>query len=202
MKNIVEKINWKKMSGLVPVIVQDIQTSRVLMLAYTNKEALEKTFSTGKVWFYSRSRQKLWMKGEESENYLYLVDVKIDCDADALLIKAKPAGPTCHQNTETCFGGKQQIDIGIFAELYQIIENRKKEMPENSYTSSLFKEGLEKICSKIEEESEEVCRAAKTETKQRLIEESVDVLYHLLVLLVNENVELSEVLKEVKSRSK
>jgi len=203
MKIKLNKIDWQKNNGLIPTIIQDIQTSRILMLGYMNKESLAKTIATDKVWFFSRTRKKLWMKGEESKNYLFLKDIKLDCDNDTLLIKAKPAGPTCHLKNESCFdasGVKNRAEIGIIAKLFEIIENRKKEMPKNSYTVSLFKKGLKKIESKIMEEAEEVCRAAKNETRQRVIEESVDVIYHLLVLLAYKNIKLEKILEEIKKR--
>jgi phosphoribosyl-ATP pyrophosphohydrolase/phosphoribosyl-AMP cyclohydrolase len=172
-----------------------------------NKESLQKTIKTKKVWFYSRSKKRLWMKGEESKNYLYLKDILFDCDRDALLVKVKPAGPTCHLNIESCFDaykGKKDktVDIGIIAELFDIISKRKKDMPAKSYTASLFREGNKKICVKVMEEAEEVCRAAKIETKQRLTEESVDVLYHLMVLLVENGVSLDRILDEIQKRRK
>lgn len=203
MKNIIKKINWEKIDGLVPAIVQDAPTNRVLMLAYMNESALKKTLATGRVWFYSRGRQKLWMKGETSKNYLHLVNLAVDCDGDALLLKASPAGPTCHLNRASCFSQGHNIgeaDIGVIGELFKIILQRREELPGDSYTSKLLIAGSEKICAKIEEEAEEVCRAAKQETKQRLVEESVDVLYHLLVLLASKKVDLTEVWQEINKR--
>lgn len=203
MRNIIKKINWEKTSGLVPAIVQDEQTNRVLMLAYMNQSALEKTLTTGRVWFYSRSRQKLWLKGETSKNYLYLAGLAVDCDGDTILLKVSPAGPTCHLNRESCFNQGDDAgvpDVGIIGELFKIILKRREELPGDSYTSKLLIAGSEKICAKIEEEAEEVCRAARQETKQRLIEESVDVLYHLLVLLASKKVDLAEVWQEIGRR--
>lgn len=203
MKIKLDKIDWQKNDSLIPAIIQDVQTSRVLMLGYMNKESLNKTLTTNKVWFFSRTRKKLWMKGETSKNYLLLKSIKLDCDNDTLLIKVKPCGPTCHLGIESCFdasGIQKQVDIGIFAKLFEIIENRKKELPAGSYTTKLFRRGLKKIKAKIMEEAEEVCRAAQKETKQRVIEESVDVLYHLLVLLSYKNIKLEEIQKEIKKR--
>jgi phosphoribosyl-ATP pyrophosphohydrolase/phosphoribosyl-AMP cyclohydrolase len=209
MIELTEKINWDKAGGLLPAIVQDAKSSRVLMLGYMNKNALNKTIETKKVWFYSRSKKRLWMTGEESKNYLYLAETKIDCDGDALLIKANPTGPTCHTMKMSCFDVyqsmatvKKTIDVGIVAELFNVIKERKEKMTDGSCTVNLFKEGIDKINAKIMEEAEEVCRAGKQETKQRLIEESVDVLYHLMVLLVNNEVELEDILGEVRKRRK
>jgi len=199
MNGLTDKINWEKVNGLVPCVVQDKLTNRVLMLAYMNKDALTKTLATGKIWFFSRTKKRLWMKGEKSKNCLYLSDILVDCDGDTLLVKAVPAGPACHKNTESCFG-QLDFDVGILAELYRVIAQRRVERPRGSYTSELFNNGQEKICAKIIEESEEVCRAAKQETKQRLIEESVDVLYHLLVLLASKQVDLAEVWQEIGRR--
>ncbi|MBU1992472.1 MAG: bifunctional phosphoribosyl-AMP cyclohydrolase/phosphoribosyl-ATP diphosphatase HisIE [Patescibacteria group bacterium] len=190
------KINWKKIGNLVPAIIQDSKTMEVLMLGYMNKESLKRTIKTGKVWFYSRTKSRLWMKGEKSGNTLEVKNVKTDCDSDTLLIKAIPKGPTCHKGTKTCFSDN------IFEELYSVIESRKKEMPENSYTTSLFQEGINKICAKVEEESGEVIKAAKEETKKKVIEEGVDVIYHLFVLLAEKKVEISELTKEIRKRRK
>ena len=193
------------MKNLIPAIIQDESTNRVLMLGYMNNESLKKTLQTKKVWFYSRSKKRLWMKGETSKNYLFVKKVDFDCDKDTILIKVKPAGPTCHLKRESCFDSPKQsteTDIGVISELYNIIAKRKKEMPVNSYTTSLFKEGLPKIEEKIMEEAEEVCRAGRQETKKRVIEESVDVIYHLMTLLVMRDIKLKEVLEEIKIRRK
>ncbi|MFA6427325.1 MAG: bifunctional phosphoribosyl-AMP cyclohydrolase/phosphoribosyl-ATP diphosphatase HisIE [Candidatus Magasanikbacteria bacterium] len=210
MKTILKKINFKKMSGLAPAIIQDISTNRVLMLGFMNEDAFRKTIHTQKVWFYSRTKKCLWMKGEESKNYLFVKDIKIDCDADTILVKVKPAGPTCHLLTESCFdipqpkgiNKKSQPDIGFIAELFSVIQDRKKNMPKKSYTTYLFSKGLPKIEEKIMEEAEEVCRAVREETKKRTAEESVDVLYHLFTLLVQKGIKLENVLKEIKKRRK
>jgi len=192
------ELDWKKGNGLVPAIVQDAGTGIVLMLGYMNKEALTKTLDTKKVWFYSRSRERLWMKGESSGNTLALVDVKADCDRDTLLVKAIPHGPTCHTGAWSCFEDKQYQNI--LDELYGVITERKQKMPPGAYTTALFTEGLDKICAKVDEESGEVIEAAKNESKKRVIDESVDVLYHLFVLLVEREVSLAELLDEVRRR--
>lgn len=201
MKDIIKKINWTKGNGLVPAIIQDADTGVVLMLGYMNKQAFAKTLKTKKVWFYSRSKKRLWMKGETSGNYLNLVKIVPDCDGDVLLIQVLPTGPTCHTGEESCFGleftGQAVID-----KLFSIIEDRKFKMPKGSYTTSLFRGGLFKICGKVAEESGEVIKAATKESKQRVIEESVDLIYHLFVLLVEKQIKISEVYREIKKRQK
>lgn len=200
MKDLILKIDWKKCDGLVPAIIQDSENGLVLMLGFMDSNALKKTFKTKKVWFYSRSKKRLWMKGEESGNFLKFISASLDCDRDTLLIKAKPAGPTCHNGTPTCFG---ENDISnIFDELFEVIADRRKKMPAESYTAFLFKKGLSKICAKVKEESGEVIKAAKQESKKRLVEESVDVLYHLFVLLAQKGVTLGRLKTEIKRRRK
>lgn len=183
---------------MIPAIVQDAGTGIVLMLGYMNKDALTRTLDTKKVWFYSRSKKRLWMKGETSGNTLAFVDVKADCDRDTLLVKAVPHGPTCHTGAWSCFEDKQYANI--LEELYGVITERKQKMPQGAYTTALFAEGLDKICAKVDEESGEVIEAAKNESKKRVIDESVDVLYHLFVLLVEREISLAELLDEVRRR--
>ncbi|MBU0577503.1 bifunctional phosphoribosyl-AMP cyclohydrolase/phosphoribosyl-ATP diphosphatase HisIE [Patescibacteria group bacterium] len=198
MKNLVSKINWQKIDGLIPAVIQNDKTSQVLMLAYMNQESLKKTIKTKKVCFYSRTKKRLWMKGEESGNCLSLINIRLDCDQDALLISVDPKGPTCHTGEVSCFG---EIDReNVLTNLYNLIAERKKNLPQNSYTASLFKEGLGKICEKVEEESEEVIRAAKKESKKRVIEESADVLYHLFILMAEKDVSLLDVENELIKR--
>jgi len=191
-------LDWKKGGGLIPAIVQEAGTGVVLMLGYMNKEALTRTLDTKKVWFYSRSKKRLWMKGETSGNTLAFVDVKADCDRDTLLVKAVPHGPTCHTGAWSCFEDKHYANI--LEELYGVITERKQKMPQGAYTTTLFTEGLDKICAKVDEESGEVIEAAKKESKKRVIDESVDVLYHLFVLLVEREISLAELLDEVRRR--
>ena len=193
------KLNFKKMDGLIPAIVQDCATMQVLMLGFMNEEALEETLKGGKVVFWSRSKGRLWQKGESSGNYLEVVDVKIDCDNDSLLILAKPRGPTCHKGKYSCFG-EENISVTFLNKLSELIKDRKSKMPEKSYTASLFDKGLDEIIKKVGEESVEVIVAAKSETRKRLIEESGDLLYHLLVLLAQKDIELDEVIKELVRR--
>jgi len=200
MKHLGSQLDWKKGNGLVPAVIQDVETGLVLMLGYMNEEALKRTIETKKVWFYSRSKRRLWMKGETSGNTLETVDIKADCDHDALLIKALPKGPTCHTGSTSCFNDIKTKDI--LSELYTVITERKLNMPEGSYTTVLLTEGLDKICAKVDEESEEVIHSAKNESKRRIIEESVDLLYHLFVLLVHKEVGFSDFVQEVRRRRK
>jgi len=189
-------LNFEKMGGLVPVVVQDSETFQVLMLGFMNKEALDITLSDKKVTFFSRTKGRIWQKGESSGNFLNLISISADCDNDSLLIMARPEGATCHKGEISCFG-KGKFDL---LKLFKLIKKRKSEMPEGSYTASLFSDGLEQILAKVEEESEEVCRAARSEGKQRLVEESCDLMYHLFVLLVNEGIGIEEIFEELGGR--
>ena len=192
MKKInIKKINWEKVNGLVPAIIQDPSTGLVLMLGYLNQEALTKTMKTGFVWFYSRTRKKLWMKGETSQNTLKVLDIKLDCDNDTLLIKAVPQGPICHTGDLTCFS--EVANNNSIKDLFSTIAGRKEKLPKGSYTISLFKAGLDKISLKVAEESLEVIHAAQKQSQKRLVEETVDLLYHLFVLLADKNVTLEQV---------
>ena len=193
-------IDWKKGEGLVPAVVQDADTGAVLMLGYMNRESLAKTVKTGNVWFYSRSKKRLWMKGEVSKNVLSVVEISVDCDGDSLLVKAKPSGPTCHTGDYSCFGEEKGAEL--FSELFGVIEDRKKNAPKNSYTAFLFKGGVPAISQKVEEEALEVIQAAKKETKQRLIEEAVDLFYHTFVLRVQKKISLADIGKEMRKRRK
>lgn len=199
-KEIIKTINWDKMSALVPAIIQDVNTNNILMIGFVNKESLEKTIETGKVWFFSRTKNRLWLKGEESKNYLNVEDILLDCDSDSLLIKVIPAGPTCHTGNYSCFNETPKYNLEFLSKLYSLIESRKKELPKNSYTTILFEEGLDRIVQKVGEEATEVVIASKNESKQRLIEESSDLLYHLMVLLVEKNISLGEIVSELKKR--
>ncbi len=203
MKKItIDQLNFQKMGGVIPAIIQDVETKAVLMLGFMNKEALQKTIKSNKVTFWSRSKQKLWEKGETSGNSLEVAAISADCDNDTLLIAAKPHGPTCHTGKYSCFDVRLKEGLEFLRQLYDLLVERKKELPKNSYTASLFKQGLTKILEKVEEESAEVVVAAEKETQQRLIEESSDLLYHLLVLLVQKKISLDDLLKELKRRRK
>ncbi len=201
VKDLIKKIDWNKSGGLVSAIIQDATTGTVLMLGYMDRQAFAKTIKTKRVWFYSRSKKRLWMKGETSGNYLKLVKITMDCDGDALLISAEPAGPTCHTGQVSCFGGEFREQNALL-ELFETILDRKIKMPKGSYTTSLFKEGVFKICSKVAEESGEVIKAATKESRKRLIEESADLLYHLFVLLAEKNIKLNKVYSEINKRKK
>ena len=196
----VKKLNFKKLNGIVPAIVQDAETKVVLMLGFMNKEALSKTIESKKIIFWSRAKKRLWEKGEISGNTLKVISVFADCDNDTLLILAKPKGPTCHNGAYSCFGTKKQNGLEFLQELYGLIATRRKTLPKNSYTASLFNEGLAKILEKVEEESGEVLQAAKKETKKRLIEEISDLLYHLFILLVQKDISLNDIIKELQRR--
>lgn len=198
----IKQLNFKKMDGIIPAIIQDVKTMDVLMLGFMNEEALEKTIRDKRVIFWSREKKRLWEKGEISGNALEVFSITADCDKDTLLILAKPKGPTCHTGAYSCFGVKKQGGIEFLQELYDLIVARKKELPKNSYTTFLFKQGLEKILEKVEEEAKEVIFAAKKESRNRLIEESADLLYHLFVLFIKKKISLNELVKELKSRRK
>ncbi len=173
----------KDTTGLVPAIVQDASTRQVLMLGYMNKEAYLKTLEIKKVTFFSRSKQRLWTKGEESGNFLELLDIKVDCDNDTLLIQAKPTGPTCHKGTATCWGEERQSSFGFFSTLESVIENRKNEANKESYVASLFEKGINKIAQKMGEEAVEVIIEAKDNNDDLFLNESADLLFHYMILL-------------------
>ncbi len=192
-------INFNKDNGLVPVVIQDANNDKVLMLGYMNREAYEQTVSSGLVTFYSRSRKRLWTKGESSNNVLKLQEIKTDCDSDSLLIKAIPAGPTCHTGAYSCFKEEEQND-SFLRELEKLIKQRKETMPENSYTTRLFNEGTNKIAQKVGEEAVELIIEAKDNNPDLFKNEVADLLYHLLVLLVQKNTDLSEIIQVLEQR--
>ena len=194
-------IDFEKCGGLVPAIIQDADTKTVLMLGYMNQEAYEKTLSTGLVTFYSRSRQCLWTKGETSNNFLHLVDIKVDCDNDTLLVKVHPDGPTCHKGTDTCWGEENEASPLLFlSELSNFIEKRHQEMPEGSYTTSLFRDGLNRMAQKVGEEALELVIEATNGTDERLVYEGSDMLYHLIVLLTSKGLRIEDLAKELQVR--
>lgn len=194
-------IDFKKQDGLVPAIIQDAKTRNVLMLGYMNEEALKKTLETKLVTFYSRSRQCLWTKGETSGNYLHLVSIKEDCDNDTLLVKVNPAGSACHLGTDTCWGEENKsMGLAFLSELQDFIEVRHKEMPEGSYTTSLFKDGLNRMAQKVGEEALEAVIEAVNGTDERLIYETSDMFYHLIVLLTSKGLRIEDVVKELETR--
>ncbi len=198
----IKQVDWNKLKGLIPAIVQDGSTGRVLMLGFMNEEALEKTLETRRVTFWSRSRKCLWTKGETSGNYLELEQIRQDCDNDTLLVVAKPQGPSCHRGTLSCFAGDDEFSgLEFLGYLERLIAKRRKEMPEGSYTTRLFAKGLPEIAKKVGEEAVEVVLSASQE-KLRSIEESADLLYHLLVFLKQREVTLRDVMEELRSRSR
>ncbi len=194
------KIDFEKSAdGLVPAIVQDAQTNKVLMLGYMNSEAFEKTGETQKVTFFSRSRQTLWTKGETSGNFLHVKEIFIDCDADTILIKAVPTGAVCHSGADTCFDEKNEAENFLF-ELEIIIKERKENPAEKSYTSKLFAKGINKIAQKVGEEAVELIIEAKDDNPELFKAEAADLLYHLLVLFAEKDIELKVVLETLKKR--
>jgi phosphoribosyl-ATP pyrophosphohydrolase/phosphoribosyl-AMP cyclohydrolase len=194
-------LNFDKSNGLVPAIIQDWQTGKVLMLGYMNKEALEKTQKEGKVTFFSRSKGRLWTKGETSGNFLYVKEILEDCDQDTLLIKTSPAGPVCHTGKDTCFNEINQ-GVGFLDHLAGVIRNRKENPGEQSYTSSLFKKGINKVAQKVGEEAVELVIEAKDNNKDLFLNEAADLLFHLMVLLEAKETSLSEVVDVLQKRHK
>lgn len=195
-------LDFGKMGGLVPAIVQDCYTSRVLMLGFMNEEAYKATVETRKVTFYSRSRQCIWTKGETSGNFLHVVSIVPDCDNDTLLIKAIPEGPVCHTGNDTCWGERNEANIYFLSYLQDFIEKRHREMPEKSYTTSLFKAGVNRMAQKVGEEAVETVIEATNGTDDRLIYEASDLIYHLIVLLTSKGHRIEELAEELKKRHK
>lgn len=194
------ELDFEKMNGLIPAIIQDNYTQKVLMLGFMNKEAYEKTMETGKVTFFSRTKNRLWTKGEKSGNFLHVVSVKADCDNDTLLIMVHPEGPVCHKGTDTCWGDKNEQDIMFLKELQDFIDRRRQEMPEKSYTTSLFNSGVNKMAQKVGEEAVETILEACNGTDERLIYEGADLLYHLIVLLTYKGYRIEDLARELKER--
>jgi len=194
-------IDFNKDNGLVPAIIQEASNDKVLMLGYMNKEAYDKTVSSGLVTFYSRSRQGLWTKGETSNNFLKVKEIKTDCDSDSLLIKVIPNGPTCHTGAYSCFKEEEQNN-SFLHELEELIKQRKESMPENSYTTKLFSKGTNKIAQKVGEEAVELIIEAKDNNPDLFKNEAADLFYHLLVLLVQKNTELREIIQVLEQRFK
>ena len=195
------KIDFEKMGGLVPAIIQDAKTRKVLMLGFMNEEAYEKTIETKRVTFWSRSRQCLWTKGETSGNFLNMVSMKIDCDNDTLLIQVNPMGPTCHKGTDTCWGEENDYNPILFlTELQDFINKRKEDMPEGSYTTALFNKGTKRIAQKVGEEALETVIEAVSGTNEKLVYEASDILYHLIVLLADKGLRIEDVAAELLKR--
>jgi phosphoribosyl-ATP pyrophosphohydrolase/phosphoribosyl-AMP cyclohydrolase len=187
-------------SELVPAVIQDVNTAKVLMLGYMNKEAVETTLETKKVTFYSRSKQRLWTKGEESGNYLNLKSIELDCDNDTLLIQVTPEGPTCHKGTDTCWGGENKE--GTLAYLERTIKDRRNNPDDKSYVSSLFKDGINKIAQKVGEEAVEIVIEAKDDNEELFLNEGADLLFHYLILLEAKGFNLKDILKVLDARVK
>lgn len=196
-----DQLDFDKAGGLLPAIVQDALTGKVLMLGYMNREALEKTLEKGLVTFYSRSKKRLWMKGESSGNTLALVDIKSDCDQDTLLVRARPAGPVCHKGTDTCWA-EGNYPAGFLGQLEQVIQSRKGGDPESSYTARLFARGINKVAQKVGEEAVELVIEAKDEDEHLFLNEASDLLYHYLVLLAAKGYEMADVLRILNERHK
>ena len=195
-------LDFEKMGGLIPAIIQDNNTNKVLMLGFMNEEALEQTLSSGKVTFFSRTKNRFWMKGETSGNTLSVVSITPDCDNDTLLVKAIPAGPVCHKGTDTCFGEKNEEDILFLKYLQNFIERRRHEMPEGSYTTTLFQKGINRMAQKVGEEAVETVIEATNGTEDRLIYEASDLIYHLIVLLTSKGLRIDDLARELKKRHK
>lgn len=194
------KVDFEKMGGLVPVIIQDDFTNKVLMLGFMNEEALKKTKEIGKVTFFSRTKQRLWTKGEESGNFLNVIKILNDCDNDTLLIKVKPEGPVCHTGTDTCWGEKNEEDIMFLKYLQDFIVKRYEERPEGSYTTSLFEKGVNRMAQKVGEEAVESVIEATNGTNEGLIYEASDLIYHLIVLLTSKGLRIEDLARELKKR--
>lgn len=196
-------INFTKYAdGLVPAIVQDAATKTVLMLGFMNQPAVDTTIASGKVTFYSRSKNRLWTKGEESGNFLNYISMKEDCDQDSLLIQASPEGPVCHMGTDTCWGEDNNSSIAFLNKLEQIITDRKNADPSSSYIASLFAKGINKIAQKVGEEAVELVIEAKDNNQQLFLDESADLLFHYLILLQSKGYQLTDVVKVLAQRHK
>ncbi|MBO5749761.1 MAG: bifunctional phosphoribosyl-AMP cyclohydrolase/phosphoribosyl-ATP diphosphatase HisIE [Bacteroidaceae bacterium] len=193
-------LDFNKMNGLIPAIIQDDKTQKVLMLGFMNEEAYDKTLKTGKVTFWSRTKNALWTKGETSGNFLNVVSIKADCDNDTLLIKVNPDGPVCHTGTDTCWGEENDNPMAFLSELQRFIEKRHEEMPEGSYTTSLFQSGVGRMAQKVGEEAVESVIEAMAGNDERLIYEASDMIYHLMVLLTSKGLKIEDLAVELQKR--
>ncbi len=194
-----ESLDFNKSGGIIPVVIQDNDTNKVLMLGYMNMEAYEKTLQEGYVHFYSRSREKLWKKGETSGNFLEVKEIKTDCDNDSLLVKVRPYGNVCHTGSYSCFNESSQKPSFLYA-LQEVIQDRKEKMPGDSYTTSLFSKGVNKIAQKVGEEAVELIIEAKDNNRELFLNETADLLYHLLVLITQKGYTLEEAEEVLKER--
>lgn len=197
-----EDIKWDKGNGLLPAIIQDSTSKTVLMQGYFSKESLEQTQSSGKVCFYSRSKERLWTKGESSDNYLIAKEILLDCDGDSFLIKVEPQGPTCHTGEDTCWGEKNESGLNFLLQLEAVITDRKNNPSEKSYVASLFEKGINKIAQKVGEEAVEVVIEAKDDNDDLFLNESADLLFHYLILLQAKNFKLSDIIEVLEKRHK
>ncbi len=196
-----QELDFEKQGGLLPAVIQDAKTNKVLMVGFMNPEAYQKTLNDKKVTFYSRTKKRLWTKGEESGNFLYVEEIIPDCDRDTLLIKAIPAGPVCHTGSDTCFDEKNNQDnVSFLQDLQNLIHQRRKDMPENSYTTSLFQKGINKIAQKVGEEAVELVIEAKDQHDDLFLNEAADLMYHYLVLLSAKSHTLEEVVAVLEER--
>jgi phosphoribosyl-ATP pyrophosphohydrolase/phosphoribosyl-AMP cyclohydrolase len=198
-----ERLDWNKGEGLLPAVVQDSRTGQVLMVAFMNRESLQRTLDTRKVTFFSRTKNRLWTKGETSNHFLNLVDIAADCDNDSILITALPDGPTCHTGTQSCFGDDIKADgadLAFLAKLEGVIAQRIAQRPEGSYTAKLWADGVTRMAQKVGEEGVEVALAAVTQDDQRLVGESADLLFHLALLLKSRGLSLSAAVQELEKR--
>lgn len=196
----INELQFDKMGGLLPAIIIDHRTNQVLMLGFMNKEALDITIESQKVTFFSRTKNRIWTKGESSGNFLNLVDVKTDCDQDTLLVSVVPVGNTCHTGSYSCFGEKQSLNIAWLNSLFTLIQERKKTLPDNSYTTKLFTSGENRIIQKVGEEAIETVIAAKNNDKEEIVNEVSDLFYHLFVMLVDKGIELTDIAKNLEER--
>ena len=196
----IQALAWDKMDGLLPCVVQHAQSGKVQMLGYMNQAAIEKTLSSGKVTFFSRSKQRLWTKGETSGNHLELVHLSVDCDQDCLLALVNPIGPTCHLGNETCWDSAETPTFSFVAELEQVLAERKNADPDSSYTASLYAKGIKRISQKVGEEGVETALAAAVGDLEELKNESADLLYHLIVLLQASDLSLTDAINVLKAR--
>ncbi|WP_143961559.1 bifunctional phosphoribosyl-AMP cyclohydrolase/phosphoribosyl-ATP diphosphatase HisIE [Litoribacter populi] len=195
-------IDFEKVNGLVPAVVQDAFSNKVLMLGYMNQEAIDKTLETGKVTFFSRTKERLWTKGETSGNFLNLVSMEQDCDRDTLLVKVEPVGPVCHTGADTCFKEENKSKTAFIDHLRTVIKNRKENPSDKSYTSSLFQKGINKVAQKVGEEAVEIVIEAKDDNKDLFMGEAADLLFHYLILLEAKGYTLDEVMEVLMERHK
>ncbi|HEC44975.1 MAG TPA: bifunctional phosphoribosyl-AMP cyclohydrolase/phosphoribosyl-ATP diphosphatase HisIE [Bacteroides sp.] len=193
-------LNFEKLGGILPAIIQDSDTNEVLMLGFVNQESYDKTIAEGKVCFYSRTKERLWTKGEESGNFLNVVEITEDCDHDTLLIRVEPVGPVCHTGERTCFGEASGPGLSFLTKLQNLLKTRKKELPEGSYTSKLFKAGVNRIAKKLGEEAIELVIEAKDDDDSLFLNEAADLLFHMMILLVDRGYELEDVTRILEER--